>query len=303
MKNNLKATLDARLQNMDWHGEEAVLQRIHHQKYKTQRIFPIRRVPVLIAVLILLLCSVAFAVTLKVSPRYAAVRLANREMLLSYGITEKMMTVLHREIVENDDGSFTIFYEALEPDVRNGDNRIGVYTVYVNGGKATSTWSLMGVETDGGLDAPAWGAMQLALYTEDYAGTRRYLKENNMLAASYPDLSIPYDEYISQQQKTRAAVEAKQKISLSEAKQLAREALIAEYGLSEEQNAQLIIYSGEDDQTIYKYENDQALISLFFHLAQGKEWTEKDGIYVVTVDVENAVIDNIFYDSGLAGHG
>lgn len=303
MKNNFKTDINARLKNMDWHGEEAVLQKIHQQKNTNRRIFPLRRMPILVAVLILLMCSVAFAVTLKVSPRYTAVRLANREMLQSYGITEKMMTVMHREIVENDDGSFTVFYEALEPDVRNGDNRIGVYTVYVNDRQVTSAWSLAGVETDGGLNAPAWGAMQLALYTEDYDGTRRYMKENNMLAASFPDLSISYDEYVAQQQKTRAAVEEKQKISLDEARLLARDALIAEYFLTEEQAEQLIIYSGEDDQTVYKYENSRALISLYFHLKQGEEWVEKDGIYVVTVDVENAVVENIYYDSGLAGHG
>lgn len=303
MKNNFKMDIDARLQDLDWHGEENVLQKIHQTPHKMQHRSFYKRVPVLVSALILLMCSVAFAVTLKVSPRYIAARLANREMLLSYGVTEKMMTILHREIVENDDGSFTVFYEALEPDVRNGDNRIGVYTVYVHGKKATSTWSLMGVETTGGLDAPAWGAMQLALYSEDYAGTRRYMKENNMLAASFPDLSIPYDEYIAQQQKARATVEEKQTISLDEAKQLARDALIAEYALTKAQADQLIIYSGEDDQTVYKYENDKALISLYFHLAQGEAWIEKDGIYVVTVDVENAVVENIYYDSGLAGHG
>lgn len=303
MKNNFKADIDARLQGLDWQGEEKVLEKIRQEHHKAPHNFSYKRVPVLVAALILLMCSVAFAVTLKVSPRYTAARLADREMLLSYGVTEKMMTVLHREIVENDDGSFTVFYEALEPDVRNGDNRIGVYTVYVHDGKTTSTWSLMGVETTGGLDAPAWGAMQLALYTEDYAGTRKYMKENNMLAASFPDLSIPYDEYVTQQQKARAAVEEKQKISLSEAKQLALDALIAEYALTEAQAQQLIIYSGEDDQTIYQYENDQALVRLFFNLMQGEEWMEKDGIYVVTVDVEKGVIENIFYDSALAGHG
>ena len=303
MKNNFKMDIDTRLQELDWHGEENVLQKLRQAPHKRPQSFFCNRVPVLVAALVLLMCSVAFAVTLKVSPRYVAVRLANREMLLSYGVTEKMMTVLHREIVENDDGSFTVFYEALEPDVRNGDNRIGVYTVYIHGKKATSTWSLKGIDTAGGLDAPAWGAMQLALYTEDYAGTRSYMKENNMLAASFPDLSITYDEYVAQQQKARAAVEEKQKIALNEAKQLAREALIAEYSLTEAQAGQLIIYSGEDDQTVYNYENGKALISLYFHLTQGEEWVEKDGIYVVTVDVENAVIENIYYDSGLAGHG
>ena len=41
----------------------------------------------------------------------------------------------------------------------------------------------------------------------------------------------------------------------------------------------------------------------FFHLSQGEEWTDMDGVYVVTVNMETGAVEEIFYDSGLAGNG
>ena len=73
--------------------------------------------------------------------------------------------------------------------------------------------------------------------------------------------------------------------------------------MTEAQANQLVIYEGEDDQTTYEMLNGRPVVKLFFHLSQGEEWTDMDGIYVVTVNMETCAVEEIFYDSGLAGNG
>ena len=49
--------------------------------------------------------------------------------------------------------------------------------------------------------------------------------------------------------------------------------------------------------------DEKPCVSLYFHLSQGETWQEKDGIYVVVVNMETSVIEDMIYDSGLAGNG
>lgn len=45
-------------------------------------------------------------------------------------------------------------------------------------------------------------------------------------------------------------------------------------------------------------------MNLFFHLTQKPgEWAEKDGIYVVTINLTDGAVEDIFYDTGLMGNG
>ena len=257
----------------------------------------------LLAAALMLLTVGAIAAGILFTSHYDAGKLADAAMLEVYGIEPKIMTLLHRQIVENSDGSATVTYEALEPDVREGVNPIGVYTVTVRDGKASASWSLDGVSTDGGLEASAWGTEQLRLYVDDYANTRRFMKENYLLAEEYPVAAIPYEEWIVQEEQRKAEVLAASTITLEQARNIAKAALIQEYHLTEEQQARLIIWLDEDDQTSYAMVNGQPMVSLFYHLTQGDEWMEMDGIYVVTVNMKTGAVDEIFYDSGLAGNG
>ena len=257
---------------------------------------------ILVAALLLVAVS-AVAATLLFTPRYDAGKLADDALLDRYGITQKMMTVLHREIMENEDGSATVIYEALEPDVRQGKNPIGCYTVAVDGGKATAAWTLDGQSTAGGLAAEAWGPEQLTLYVEDYTNTRHFMQENDLLAESFEYAALPYDEWLAAEEAKKAEVLDKATLSLEEAKATAKSALVESCQMTEAQANQLVIYEGEDDQTTYEMLNGRPVVKLFFHLSQGEEWTDMDGIYVVTVNMETGAVEEIFYDSGLAGNG
>lgn len=262
-----------------------------------------RSIGLILAAALLVMTVSAIAASMLFTPRHDAGRLADDALLSQYGITPKMMTLFHRDIVENEDGSATVVYEALEPDVRQGQNPIGMYTVTVADGKATAAWTLEGQDTSGGLSAQAWGAEQLTLYVEDYANTRHFMQENGLLAEEYEIGAIPYEDWLAQQETRQAEVLAAASISLADARQYAKAALVESYRMTETQQNLLYQLEGEYDQTTYDMLNGRPVVHLYYHLSQGEEWTEMDGIYVVTVNLQSGAVEEIIYDSGLAGNG
>lgn len=301
--NKLGNQLKDELSLINWtqRNQNAVLQRI--QKGEPTMKQNKRSVGLILVAALLLVTVGAIATTLLFTARYDAGKLADETLLNQYGITPKMMSVLHREIIENEDGSATVLYEALEPDVRQGKNPIGIYTVSVEKGKATANWTLDGQDTSAGLEATAWGPEQLTLYVEDYAGTRHFMKDHGLLAESYEIGAIPYEDWQAAEDAKKAEVLGAAKITVAEARSIAKAALVESYQMTDVQADLLIIYEGEDDQTSYEMLNGRPVVKLVFHLSQGTEWMEKDGIYVVTINMETGAVEEIFYDSALAGNG
>ena len=301
--NKLANQLKDELSLIQWtqFDQNAVLTRVQEGEHPMKK--NKHSVAMILVAALLLVTVGAIATTLLFTPRYDAGKLADEALLSQYGITQKMMTILHREIIENEDGSATVLYEALEPDVQQGKNPIGSYTVTVDGGKATAAWTLDGQSTAGGLAAEAWGPEQLTLYVEDYTNTRHFMQENGLLAESIEPAALPYEEWLVAEEAKKAEVLDKAMLSVEEAKATAKSALVESCQMTEAQANQLVIYEGEDDQTTYEMLNGRPVVKLFFHLSQGEEWTEMDGIYVVTVNMETGAVEEIFYDSGLAGNG
>ena len=301
--NKLGNQLKDELSLIQWtqRDQNAVLTRVQEGEHPMKK--NKHSVTMILVAALLLVTVGAIATTLLFTPRYDAGKLADEAMLNQYGITQKMMTIRHREIIENEDGSATVLYEALEPDVRQGKNPIGCYTIIVDGSKATAAWTLDGQSTVGGLAAEAWGSEQLTLYVEDYANTRHFMKENGLLAESIEPAALPYDEWLVAEEAKKAEVLAGATLSVEEARATAKSALVESCQMTEAQANQLVIYEGEDDQTTYEMLNGRPVVKLFFHLSQGEEWTDMDGIYVVTVNMETGAVEEIFYDSGLAGNG
>ena len=92
-------------------------------------------------------------------------------------------------------------------------------------------------------------------------------------------------------------------MTVEEAVKSAKEAIVQEYKLTDAQ-AKKLTY--EADQTTYvTYQEGQPLVHLMFWLWQEDEgpFTEKDGQYWVTINLQTGVIEDILYDSGLAGNG
>lgn len=301
--NKLGNQLKDELSLIQWtqRNQNAVFMRVQEGEHTMKR--NKHSVAMILVAALLLVAVGAIATTLLFTPRYDAGKLADEALFDRYGISQKMMTVLHREIIENEDGTATVIYEALEPDVRQGKNPIGCYTVAVDGGKATAVWTLDGQSTAGGLAAEAWGPEQLLLYVEDYTNTRHFMQENGLLAESIECAALPYEEWLAAEEAKKAEVLAVAAISLEDARTTARSALVESCRMTEAQADQLVIYDGEDDQTTYEMLNGRPVVKLFFHLSQGKEWTDMDGIYVVSVNMETGAVEEIFYDSGLAGNG
>lgn len=244
----------------------------------------------------ILVATTALAAGLLFSPRYDATKIANEAMLHKYGITEKMMTVFYRETTQTNDANFTVTYTPQE-----AISRLGVYTVTVKNGKAEAVWSHDGEDTSGGLAAKAWGKEQAEMLVTDYSTVMLYLQGNAdspLKPADVPFISM--EEHAKAVLETKEKVQSAAKITMEQAKESAVAALVGEYGLTDEQAALLQIF--DDDET-YAFEDGRPTVFLYYHLTQGSEWREKDGIYVVKVNLETREIEDIIYDSTLAGNG
>lgn len=121
------------------------------------------------------------------------------------------------------------------------------------------------------------------------------------------------------EQDTQTALSLAQ-ITLEDAVAIGREAVIVRYGLTEQQAAMLVRFNGSDpdgysDESTYEIVEGRPLVNLFFHLTQNPGhmrddgcyepgvWAEKDGIYVVTVNLMDGAVEDIYYDTGLMGNG
>lgn len=293
----VQRAVDRRLSGLE--GDPLLAQRI---LLNTQGKEPIMKkklsVGLAFALVITVLSVGALAASLLFSPRYDAAKLANETLEKQYGITDKMMTALYRQAEQKEDGSTVYTYQSFE-----NIGKIGAYTVTVKDNKATAVWSLDGTDTSGGLEAKAWGPEQLNMMLTDYPAVMTYLSQQKDAYTATnlapPPSMTPEEAEIAKAEVTALVLKAAD-ITLQQAFENAREAVITEYSLTEEQQALLM---GDTDSTTYKMDEERPLVSLFFHLSQGDEWIEKDGIYVVTINMKTGEIEEIIYDSGLAANG
>lgn len=270
----------------------------------------------LVFALVLALLSVtALAASLVFSRSYEAVRVANTAMKEQYGITDDLLSLFHREVKEVGDSKAIITYKA--PGDGFPTDRMGDYTVTVDGGKALVTWSNDGKDTSGGLNAQAYGPKQLHEISYNYSAAMQAMREAGILNSTGTGGQAAMTEEDIKDYEARRAAEKEQvmgqaRISLEKAAALALDAICDEYGLSDAQRAKI---SFEADETLYFMEDGKPTVHLKYWLWQkpaaesvenwsyGDDFTEKDGQYWVIVNMENSVIEDILYDSGLAGNG
>lgn len=301
MNNNdqklIQNTLDHRLSGLQ--GDPFLAQQvIAAEKRKESKMKKKASVTLVFALIATLLAATALAAGLLFSARYDAAKLANQALHDKYGITDKMITVFCRESEQDKNGGTTFTYQSIENIAR-----MGVYTVTVKDGKAEAMWSLDGVDTKGGLEAKAWGAEQVEMMLKDYPAVMTYLGSQPDAYTQKPIPTPPpatEEEQLIANAKIKIQVLEAAKITLDEARESARLAIVKEHGLTSGQEQCLFEYEGEE---YFQMEDGQPMFIKFFTLSQGEKWTEKDGIYVVTVNLRTGEIEGITYDSGLAGNG
>ena len=258
------------------------------------------------AVVLVLLSVSAFAASLVFSPRADAGKLANRALLEKYGITDKMMTLFYRETTENADGTATVVYSPADHIFILWNDILGSYTVIVKDGKAQASWSHDGEEITDGLESKVWGATQLEKLITEYGPTMEYLLDTyGDPIPQTPPTPFPSEAEI-QEIHDREAREAQERarLSLEQCKQIALDAIIAEYGLTLEQQKELHFVEGDVmNGMLLTMWNGQPVSRMEYQRGHADGWQEKDGIYVVFVNVENGQVEDMIYDSALAGNG
>lgn len=301
-----RGLLNQELKTVEWsqHDTLTVLRAAEHGGHRSMK--ATTKLALTLAIVLVLMATTALATTLLFSPRYDALQLADQALLEKYGITEEMQPGLIHSITEAD-GKTVVTYEVTESNVMR-ENRFGAYTVTVVDGKAEAIWSMDGMDTTGGLDAPAWGAEQLLMYVQEYATVMSYMELRGMLQNAPMVTPPPAGAPDKQEQDKQKALSLAQ-ITLEDAAAIGRDAVSVRYGLTQQQAMLLVRFDGSDpdgysDESTFEIVDDRPLVNLFFHLTQTSgEWMEKDGIYTVTVNLLDGTVEDIYYDTGLIGNG
>ncbi|MBQ7887397.1 MAG: hypothetical protein IJ313_10960 [Clostridia bacterium] len=267
-----------------------------------------RRIAALAACMVLAVtAAVAGAAGMLFSDEYDAVRLASRALAQEYGITEEMQTYF-ASTVEEADGVTTIVFSGM-PDMHHV---LGEYTVVIRDGDATVTWSHDGQSTEGELDAHAWGAKQIEILLEmarEEQGFSRGYHKAQEIRAQMEDGEVTVSITKGDDTSTIVALDgaadsAVISISEEQAIAIAKEAFAAEYGLTQ---TQLEAMQYEKDYAGYTYavKDGVTICELWFWLHQVDDvyHTDGDGLYSAQINAQTGVVENMFYDSALAGNG
>ena len=334
-KNNIQSAMDKRLSFLDEMPScrAAVLQRIALEEEPVMK----KKVSVgfVLAMVLVLLSVAALATTLLFSRKADASRIADQALEKEVGINSEMMTFFAREEEELEDGSVLVRYSG----VGSLEYVLGTYSVLVKDGKAEISWNHDGEDVSGGYEAEAWGIGQLKqMLTDclDETSKDAYLAKAEEIAAKHgmqedntPSVEIEGLHEQIEAQKT-AALNAR-KLSEDEMIAIGRNFIISNYGLNEEQVARMELFTNSvpefvnDDGTVpeaedngngwYDMINDKPCFKVEYLLNQPEvpeqegvvvtplPREEKDGYYIVYVNVETGEIEEYEYNSGLGGKG
>ncbi|MBQ8161691.1 MAG: hypothetical protein IJ083_13225 [Clostridia bacterium] len=305
--------VDQNLSGLQW--DEQKRQRVLDAICEEER--PVKKISATALLFAAILCLTVSALAggLMFSGRVDREKLAEEALQKAYGITQPMLSYFAVTEEEKADGMTVVTYEGLD----ELGYVLGTYTVTVKGHSAEAKWSRDGEDTTGGLDADAWGREQLEemlLISRAEHEVKSYYEKagainekHGLTGKEMPGTPVETEEESAVRHAKEAAdVRARQKLSDEEIKALAREALVLHYQLTEGQEKLL---RTEEDMNMLRFVGDQPCMDVFFFLLQDAgtdpdvwpEWTEKDGQYWVSVNVESGVIEKLLYDSGLNGNG
>ena len=293
-RNPLQQLVDQNLSALQW--DEKRKRNVLSALTEERRPHPMKKKlssAIALAVILCLLTGVALAATLIYSNRFTQAAQANALLGEQFGITTEMLSIFTRT-AQGD----IYLYESLE-DLAGmpGDYRVNVTTGDVE-------WLFDGPEGSG------WDAgklKEILALCETPDGYKQVVSEAQKSAASLgwvSSVSIsPSDtpatlSYHASLDKTARALAS---IPLEEAIELAQKAIQQTYGLTD---AQMQRMEFVEESTCYTMIDDVPVVSPYFYLSQQDGiFTERDGIYIVDVNVQDGSIESIYYDTGLLGNG
>lgn len=301
MKNEFQKLVDRELSGLCW--EEHMRRRVLCSLEKEEKPVKTKMHFALVMMLALVLAgSLALAAGLMFSPRCDAAKLADKALLETYGITDEMLSFFRRTVQEEGEAEI-VTYTGLH----FFQGVLGDYRVNVRQGKADPEWTLEEVEG-------AWGKEQLteaiALCKED-GGFGKVLQAAaadagrlGITAEIANETEVPSAEewQAVQQQRNQDEQLARTlaELTVEEMDAIARAALQERFGLTGQQLEKLDYI---EESCWWYMENEQAFYSLYYGLNQEEEWTVGDGIYIVNVNVQTGVVEEVLYDTGLLGNG
>ena len=273
----------------------------------------------------------ALAAGLIFSPTYNAIRIASQAIEDKYGLVPELLGTFEREVTKNEDGAFVVTFSHDE-EIDPAPDRIGTYTVIINGSDVSASCSNDGKDTSGGLAAEAYGPDQIRSIWFDYENTEQQLIDLGIIpgydASADPepeDEEIRYATPEEEEQWTRnfekekaaemqqirediAEADSRGKITVEQAVVTAKEAVIQEFSLTKEQSDKLEFVF---ENTYVANEGDELSVELCFRLWQNggnnysnKFFTDRDGEYWVIFNLKTGVIEDLFYNPGIpTGNG
>ncbi len=194
---------------------------------------------------------------------------------------------------------------------------LGTYTGTAGPAGQSAAWNNEGKSTEGGLSAEAWGRPQLekmlAITQKDhevvdfYPQAQAIAMEND---AAYAPREGSLTDEARWECPEHEEIEAKSKYTADELNGLAKDAIRQVYGLRDEA---LSLMEEVDDEPDFRFvmEGDTLMFHAWFALTQNPsddpnewpEWTAGDGQYVVVINSETGVVEDVIYDTCLNGNG
>ena len=184
-----------------------------------------------------------------------------------------------------------------------------------------------GEDTAGGFEAEAWGTdqlnamldwdktnhdpYQLDYYSQAVEIARKHQAEITYGMPSEEEINVILNLRDEEENQARSAAKLTEKEMIA----LARQAVASVYGLTDEQMDLIKCPQStgniDEDGHYYGMEGGKPVYNVWFYLHQAPadndsaarpEFMEKDGIYVIDVNVETGEIEATLYDSGLCAN-
>ena len=251
------------------------------------------------------------------SERCLKIKQAELAIQEKYQIIPEMYTFFVREVAEDDHGTVIV-------TLRGQDNLYWVLGTYTGSSDGKAEWSNEGKQTYGGFEAPAWDALQLhqmieltrkehevgSYYHQSVSIAMRDDPEYSELREPDPMLIYEHGFEMTVPHPDHETIETKSKFTREELNRIAVNVITETYGLDSGATEKVHEVDSEPDFR-YEIKDGQLIYHAWLELQQSSEidskgfnvFTEHDGQYLVVINAETGVVEDVVYDALLNGNG